>query len=82
MQANPKQSETEHADDAQPGAESGAANAGTGSGHVSPARALQARLVKELAGAPARSWPWHSAGLVLTTILALWLAGLLLNAGI
>ncbi|MBA3069974.1 MAG: hypothetical protein FP825_16000 [Hyphomonas sp.] len=49
--------------------------------HLSPARALQQRLVRELAQ-PARSWLWHSAGLVLTAILSLWIAGFMLSAGI
>ncbi len=49
-------------------------------GHVSPARALQQRLARELAQ-PARSWLWHSAGLVLAAILAMWIAPVLLYAG-
>lgn len=49
-------------------------------GHVSPARALQQRLAREL-GQPARSWLWHSAGLVLAAILAMWMAPVLLYAG-
>ncbi|MFN3912401.1 hypothetical protein [Hyphomonas sp.] len=48
--------------------------------HVSPARALQQRLAREL-GKPARSWLWHSAGLVLAAILAMWMAPVLLYAG-
>ncbi|MDP3460437.1 MAG: hypothetical protein Q8S09_14300 [Hyphomonas sp.] len=53
----------------------------SGAAHVSPARALQARLLRELVQ-PNRPWLWHSAGLVLTLILSLWIAGVMLNAGI
>lgn len=47
----------------------------------SPARALQARLARELrpTGNP---WQGHAAGLVLATALAVWIAAILLNAGI
>jgi len=48
--------------------------------HASPARALQARLARELAQ-PGRPWLWHSAGLVMVVILSFWVAGLMLNAG-
>ena len=49
--------------------------------HVSPARALQKRLARELVQ-PARAWMWHSAGLVMVAILALWIAGAMLNASL
>ncbi len=49
--------------------------------HVSPARALQARLVRELSRSNT-SWVWHSTGLVLVAVLAMWIAGFLLNAQI
>ena len=49
--------------------------------HASPARALQARLARELTGSHA-SWVWHSAGLVLAAILSMWAAGFLLSAQI
>lgn len=47
----------------------------------SPARALQARLARELrpSGNP---WHGHTAGLVLATALAVWIAAIVLNAGI
>lgn len=80
MQANPKPGESEK--QALPKAAAELSVADGRAAHMSPARALQARLVKELSGAPGRSWPWHSAGLVLTAILALWLAGLMLHAGL
>ncbi len=82
MQANPKHTESERP--AEPKvAESGAAAApGLARAHPSPARALQDRLVRELSRPAARHWLWHSAGLVLTAILALGVAGLILNAGI
>jgi hypothetical protein len=47
----------------------------------SPARALQIRLAREL-GAPARSWLWHSTGLVLALLLSLSLAGSMLAVGL
>lgn len=47
---------------------------------ASPARALQARLARELER-PSQPWLWHSAGLVLTLILALSGAGVLFDAG-
>jgi hypothetical protein len=82
MQANPKHTEAERA--AEPkAADSGVAAApATAPAHPSPARALQDRLVREVSRPAARRWVWHSAGLVLTAILSLWLAGLILNAGI
>ena len=67
--------------DAAPVADVTGVDAGTpGIAHASPARALQDRLVREMTQ-PNRPWLWHSAGLVLTAILALWAAGLMLNAG-
>lgn len=53
----------------------------TKSAHASPARALQARLVRELSGANT-SWVWHSTGLVLTLIVAMSAAGILLGGQI
>lgn len=68
--------------DAAPVADVTGVDAGApGIAHASPARALQNRLVREMSK-PNRPWLWHSAGLVLTAILALWIAGVLLNAGI
>ena len=49
--------------------------------HASPARDLQQRLIREMVQ-PARSWLWHSAGLVLVAILSLSVAGLMLGAGL
>ena len=67
--------------DAAPVADVTGVDAGTpGIAHASPARALQDRIVREMTR-PNRPWLWHSAGLVLTAILALWAAGLMLNAG-
>ncbi len=86
MQPNPKPSET-GSTPAVPPATSPVADVSavdaraSGAAHVSPARALQARLVRELVQ-PNRPWLWHSAGLVLTLILSLWIAGVMLNAGI
>jgi hypothetical protein len=51
------------------------------SAHLSPARALQARLWREL-NAEAPSWQGHAVGLVLVTALSVWIAAILLNAGI
>lgn len=47
----------------------------------SPARALQARLARELAR-KASSWTWHSLGLVVTLLMSTWLAAIILNAGL
>ncbi|MBI1399468.1 hypothetical protein [Hyphomonas sp.] len=52
-----------------------------GGPHASPARALQQRLIREIVQ-PARSWLWHSAGLVLVAILSLSVAGLMLGSGL
>jgi hypothetical protein len=49
--------------------------------HASPARALQTRLARELAGSNT-SWVWHSIGLVLVAVLSMWAAGFLLSAQI
>ncbi|WP_291203363.1 hypothetical protein [Hyphomonas sp.] len=82
MQANPKHTETQPSAE-RPAAEPGVAEApASAPAYPSPARALQGRLVRELSRPAARRWVWHSAGLVLTAILSLWLAGLILNAGI
>jgi hypothetical protein len=51
------------------------------SAQPSPARALQARLARELRR-ESNSWTGHSAGLVLVTVLSVWIAAVLLNAGI
>lgn len=51
------------------------------SAHASPARALQARLARELSGSNT-SWIWHSTGLVLVAILSMWAAGFLLTVQI
>lgn len=86
MQSNPKPKESgqtpARTPDAAPVADVTSVDAGAlGIAHASPARALQNRLVRELTQ-PNRPWLWHSAGLVLTAILALWMAGALLNAGV
>jgi hypothetical protein len=85
MPSNPKPRESVQTPaltpDAAPAADVKGVDAGTrGLAHASPARALQDRLVREMTQ-PNRSWRWHSAGLVLTAILALWAAGMMLNAG-
>jgi hypothetical protein len=82
MQANPKPSEGGSPAEPKAAETTVTTAAAATAAHPSPARALQARLVKELTGAPTSSWTWHSAGLVLTTLLALWFAGLMLNAGV
>lgn len=86
MQSNPKPRESVktpvQTPDSTPVADVTAVDAGApGIAHASPARALQNRLVREMTQ-PNRPWLWHSAGLVLTAMLALWMAGLLLNAGV
>lgn len=86
MQPNPKPSQTGQTPAVPPAttpvADVSIADASTpGAAHVSPARALQARLAAELSQR-SRPWFWHSAGLVLTLILSLWIAGLMLNAGV
>ena len=86
MQSNPKPKESgqtpARTPDAAPVADVTGMDVGApGIAHASPARALQNRLVRELTQ-PNRPWLWHSAGLVLTAILALWMAGVLLNAGV
>jgi hypothetical protein len=48
---------------------------------LSPARALQIRLAREIS-APRRDWLWHSEGLVLALLLSLSLAGIMLETGI
>lgn len=48
---------------------------------MSPARALQNRLVREI-NRPAQPWIWHSTGLVLTVLLALWSANLMINSAV
>lgn len=58
-----------------------AVGAAGGGPHASPARALQQRLIREIVQ-PARSWLWHSAGLVLVAILSLSVAGLMLGSGL
>jgi hypothetical protein len=58
-----------------------AVGAAGGRRHASPARALQQRLIQEMVQ-PARSWLWHSAGLVLAAILSLSVAGLMLGSGL
>ncbi|MGA1342204.1 MAG: hypothetical protein ACO33A_04015 [Hyphomonas sp.] len=47
----------------------------------SPARALQARLARELTRRTG-SWSWHSLGLLVTVLVAAWLAAAFLNAGL
>lgn len=49
--------------------------------HASPARALQARLVREMTRAR-KPWLWHTTGLVLTAVLSLWVAGQMLSASL
>lgn len=82
MQANPKQTQVERSAEPKPTETGVAAAPASAAAHPSPARALQDRLLRELSRPAARRWVWHSAGLVLTAILSLWLAGLILNAGI
>lgn len=82
MQPNPKPSETRQTPAPPPAVDLGVAPANAdGAAHVSPARALQARLAAELSRS-SRPWLLHSAGLVLTAILSLWIAGLMLNASV
>jgi hypothetical protein len=80
MQAAPKHPETDRQETAPEtrGAETAAVSP---SAHPSPARALQARLARELRR-ESNSWTGHSAGLVLVTVLSVWIAAILLNAGI
>ncbi len=82
MQAKPNSPPVEQPDSEAPAAAPSldVADAGMGA-HASPARALQARLVRELAGSNP-SWIWHSTGLVLVAILSMWAAGHLLSAQI
>jgi len=54
---------------------------GTAMSRQSPARALQIRLARELV-APARSWLWHSTGLVLALLLSLSLVASMVEIGI
>lgn len=82
MQANPKPTEAERNAETRAADPAVAEAPATAPAHPSPARALQNRLVRELSRPAADSWLWHSAGLVLTAILSLWMAGLILNAGI
>jgi hypothetical protein len=56
-------------------------SAATTTSSQSPARALQIRLARELA-APARSWLWHSTGLVLALLLSLSFAGSMVEVGL
>lgn len=56
-------------------------SAATTTSSQSPARALQIRLARELS-APERPWLWHSTGLVLALLLALSLAGSILEVGL
>lgn len=86
MQSSPKPLETDlkpaGVPETDPVSEVGAPGGSPpGIAHASPARALQERLVRELVQS-GRPWLWHSAGLVLTTVLALWVAGLMLSAGV
>lgn len=86
MQSSPKPRETAQkpvsAPETAPVSEVGAVEGGpSGIAHASPARALQDRLVRELVQSN-RPWLWHSAGLVMTVVLALWVAGLMLSAGV
>lgn len=78
MPAAPKKTETDRQETAP---ESRPAAPASHAAHPSPARALQARLAKEMR--PDRnSWAGHSAGLVLVAMLSMWIAAILLNAGI
>lgn len=52
-----------------------------GGAHASPARALQARLVREMTRAR-KPWLWHTTGLVLTALLSFWAAGQMLSASL
>lgn len=84
MQANPKPSETpesasKHAAATAPAAATPASL--EHDAHASPARALQARLVRELTRAR-KPWLWHTLGLVMTLLLSLWAAGVVLNASL
>lgn len=80
MQAAPKHPETDRQNTAPESRETAAAPV-SHAAHPSPARALQARLAKEMR--PGRnSWVSHSAGLVLVAVLSMWIAAILLNAGI
>ena len=86
MQASPKPEENAKpsgaaADGAESGKPVAAATEAGAAAHASPARALQARLVRELVR-PGRPWMLHSAGLVLVALLSLWAAGLILSAGL
>lgn len=78
MQAAPKHTDTVASETAPEASEAPGVPAAA---QPSPARALQARLARELK--PARnSWLSHSTGLVLVAVLSLWIAAILLNAGI
>ncbi|MFN4225790.1 MAG: hypothetical protein ACK4HR_05685 [Hyphomonas sp.] len=80
MQAAPKQTESAAAAAEAPVPEAAAPTPVTAA-HGSPARALQARLARELG--PARnSWMGHSAGLVLVAMFSVWIAAILLHTGI
>jgi len=84
MQANPKPSEgeTPAAPAAAPAAQGVAVQADLErDAHASPARALQARLLRELTRAR-KPWLWHSTGLVLVLLLSLCAAGVILNASL
>jgi hypothetical protein len=86
MQANKKPAvhtpELRKADPASPlSGVSAADGAASAMSRQSPARALQIRLARELV-APARSWLWHSTGLVLALLLSLSLAGSMLQVGL
>ncbi|MFN7180189.1 hypothetical protein [Hyphomonas sp.] len=78
MQAAPKHAETDRQETAPEGREAAPVSHAA---HPSPARALQARLARELRR-ESNSWTGHSAGLVLVTVLSVWIAAILLNAGI
>lgn len=78
MQAAPKKTETDRQETAP---ESRPAAPASHAAHPSPARALQARLAREMR--PGRnSWAGHGIGLVLVAVLSMWIAAILLNAGI